>query len=250
MSESANESIQIFLIKMNGKELSTAFYTMNEVIGYVKEQVTSWFTFAQPFYEFEKPLDDLLQDAERELLANNRYEVFNKRLEKPVARNINDLPEIAHSLFEVVPLSLSHYKPEPPKVEPKEEEPKEAEPKTLVKEIVLDKETVEKIRMALVADDMETYLGAKEDYVVGTATFSDGAYAVLSVQVRPLASDLTRQECGVFAQVEWYHDENDTCNFCETQLDAGDNNIVREYTQSYGDKEGVKRKLIVKLKED
>ena len=129
-------------------------------------------------------------------------------------------------------------------------EPKADEPKTLVREIVLDKETVEKVRMALVADDMETYLDRKEDYVVGTATFSDGVLAVLSVQVRPLASDLTRQECGVFAQVEWYADANDTCNFCETQLDAGDNNVVREYKPSYGDKEGVERKLIVKLKED
>lgn len=137
-----------------------------------------------------------------------------------------------------------------PKAEPKAE-PKANEPKTQVREIVLDKETVEKVRMALIADDMETYLGAKEDYVVGTATFSgDGAHAVLSVQVRPLASDLNKQECGVFAQVEWYPGVNDTCTFCETQLEVGDNNIVREYTPSYGDKEGVKRKLIVKLKED
>lgn len=130
-------------------------------------------------------------------------------------------------------------------------EPKADEPRTLVREIVLDKETVEKVRMALISDDMETYLGAKEDYVVGTATFSgDGAHAVLSVQVRPLASDLNKQECGVFAQVEWYPGVNDTCTFCETQLEVGDNNIVREYMPSYGDKEGVKRKLIVKLKED
>ena len=63
--------------------------------------------------------------------------------------------------------------------------PKEEEPKTLAKRIVLDKETVEKIRMALVADDTATNLDAKEDNAVGTATaFVDGTYVMLIVKTR------------------------------------------------------------------
>lgn len=263
MNESANESIQIFIVKMNGKALE-AFYSMNEVVGFVKEQVTDWFTFSQPFYQSEKPLDDLLEDAERELLANNRYEVLNRRLEHPLATNINDLPEIAYSLFEVVPLRLSHYKSELPKAEPKEEEPKE-EPKIsvpnyaiketkrengtkeLVAEISVDKETVEKVRMALVSDDMETYLGAKEDFCVCYIEFGDGVDACLCVQPRIVDEDDNHIDWGIFVQAEWYYKKRE--KFCETQLEVGDNNIVREYTPS--DEANLNmHKLVVKLKED
>lgn len=249
MNESANESIQIFIVKMNGKALE-AFYSMNEVIGFVKEQVTSWFTFSQSFYQSEKPLDDLLEDAERELLANNRYEVLNRRLEHPLATNINDLPEIAYSLFEVVPLRLSHYKPEPPIAEPNyaiKETKRENGTKELVAEISVDKETVEKIRMALVSDDMETYLGAKEDFCVCYIEFGDGVDACLCVQPRIVDEDDNHIDWGIFVQAEWYYKKRE--KFCETQLEVGDNNIVREYTPS--DEANLNaHKLVVKLKED